>query len=84
MFLAFTLFEDIEYFFIVGFFSFWVFTLGNIVFPFVETCRKKGCKRRYVLATPINTLFTKEEVDTFYTKELDQISQEKQPQKKEK
>ena len=70
MFLAFTLYEDIEFYFIIGFFVYWLFALGNVVFPYVETCRKYGCNPRYVLSTPINTLFTKQEVENYYTTQI--------------
>lgn len=72
-FLAFTLVEDIEFYFVVGFFAFWIFALGNITFPYIETCRRFGCKYRHVLSTPINSIFTKEEVEHYYTHDVQRI-----------
>ena len=65
----------------IGFLLFWVFGLGNIVIPYIETCRRAGCKYEVVLSTPINTLFSREEVDDFYSHEIKRIREG--PEKKQ-
>ncbi len=70
LYLAFAIVEDAELYFFYGFIAFWLFGLGSVVYPLVETCHKHGCKPRVVLSTPINTIFTNQEVTAFFQRDV--------------
>lgn len=80
MYLAFALVEEREVYFFYAFIAFWLFSVGNIALPMVYTAKKYGCKRKLLLATPSNTLFTKNEVNNFYNRDIKKIlPEEKKP-----
>ena len=62
-----------EVYFFYAFIAFWLFNLSNILLPMLYTGKRHGCKRKVLLATPNNALFTREEVRDFYEKDIKKI-----------
>ena len=59
IYLAFAVVQDKEFYFFFAFLGFWLLAFGNVAFSMIYTAKLHGCKKRLLIATPSNSLFTK-------------------------